>query len=84
MFMSALGAKSAAPLVLKGLVRLISRILQALRGSLPMRIDGCQPNHQDETHHDPQPGHPGPLVDFLFLTLAKAQDGELVSRIAAR
>ena len=39
MFMSALGAKSAAPLVLKGLVRLTSRILQALRGSLPVRID---------------------------------------------
>ncbi len=31
MVMSALGAKSAAPLVLKGLVRLTSRILQALR-----------------------------------------------------
>ncbi len=39
MFMSALGAKSAAPLVLKGLVRLTSKILQALRGSLLVRID---------------------------------------------
>ncbi len=37
--MSALGAKAAAPLVLKGLVRLTARILQALRGSLPVRID---------------------------------------------
>ncbi len=39
MFMSVLGAKSAAPLVLKGLVRLTSKILQALRGSLLVRID---------------------------------------------
>ncbi len=33
MFMSALGAKSAAPLVLMGLVRLTSKILHALRAS---------------------------------------------------